>query len=163
MATNSPSSEVKTFEKAVGTYLISTDRTRLDLDAIHTYLSEQSYWARGRSEEIIVRAIENSLPFGLYRSGAQVGFARVVTDWATFAWIADVYVLESDRGQGLGKALVDAVLEHPAVRGLPRVMLATADAHGLYAEYGFEALERPERFMAIESQNLRDIGVDPPD
>jgi GNAT superfamily N-acetyltransferase len=154
---------VRPFEKAVGAYLISTDPTRVDLDAIHTYLSEQSYWARGRSEEIVARAIENSVPFGLYRDGAQVGFARVVTDWATFAWIADVYVLASERGQGLGKALVEAVVEHPAVRGLPRVMLATADAHGLYEGYGFEGLAHPQRFMAIESQHVRDIAVDPPD
>jgi GNAT superfamily N-acetyltransferase len=163
MGTNSLTSGVKTFEKAVGAYLISTDRTRLDLDAIHTYLSEKSYWARGRSAEIIVRSIENSVPFGLYRDGAQVGFARVVTDAATFAWIADVYVLASERGQGLGKALVEAVLEHPAVHGLPRVMLATADAHGLYEGYGFEGLANPQRFLAIESQQLRDIGADPLD
>jgi GNAT superfamily N-acetyltransferase len=135
----------------------------LDLDAIHTYLAEQSYWARGRSKEIVARSIENSVPFGLYRDGAQVGFARVVTDAATFAWIADVYVLESDRGQGLGKALVEAVLEHPAVRGVPRVMLATADAHGLYEGYGFEGLADPQRFLAIESQTLRYIDVDPAD
>jgi GNAT superfamily N-acetyltransferase len=135
----------------------------LDVDAIHTYLAEESYWARGRSEEIVARSIDNSLPFGLYRDGAQVGFARVVTDAATFAWIADVYVLASDRGQGLGKALVEAVLEHPAVRGLPRVMLATADAHGLYEGYGFEGLANPQRFLAIESQTLRYIDVDPPD
>jgi GNAT superfamily N-acetyltransferase len=152
---------VRTFEKAVGAHLISTDPTRLDLDAIHTYLSEESYWARGRSEETLVRAIENSVPFGLYLDGAQVGFARVVTDYATFAWIADVYVLESERGQGLGKALVEAVLEHAAVRGLPRVMLATADAHGLYEGFGFEALPRPERFMAIESQQVRNVGLEP--
>jgi GNAT superfamily N-acetyltransferase len=135
----------------------------LDVDAIHTYLAEQSYWARGRSKEIIARSIENSVPFGLYLDGAQVGFARVVTDAATFAWIADVYVLESERGQGLGKALVETVLEHPAVRGLPRVMLATADAHGLYEGYGFEGLANPQRFLAIESQELRDIGLEPPD
>jgi GNAT superfamily N-acetyltransferase len=135
----------------------------LDLHAIHTYLSEESYWARGRSEETVVRAIENSVPFGLYLQRAQVGFARVVTDWATFAWIADVYVLASERGRGLGKALVEAVLEHPAVHELPRVMLATADAHGLYEGYGFEGLPRPERFMAIESRQLRNIGLAPPD
>ena len=161
MATNSLTSDVRIFETPVGAYLISTDPGRLDLHAIHTYLSEESYWARGRSEETIVRAIENSLPFGLYLDGAQVGFARVVTDWATFAWIADVYVLASERGRGLGKALVEAVLEHPAVRGLPRVMLATADAHGLYEGYGFERLPRPERFMAIESRQLRNIGLEP--
>lgn len=141
-------------ERAFGAYLISTNRARLDLDAIYEYLANEAYWARGRSRERIVRGIENSLPFGVYRDGAQVGFARAVTDHATFAWIADVYVLESERGQGLGKALVEAVLEHDAVRGLPRVMLATADAHELYERYGFAPLERVDRFMAIESSHL---------
>jgi GNAT superfamily N-acetyltransferase len=142
---------VKTVEKALGAYLISTDPARLDVDAIHAYLSGESYWARGRSRELIGRAIENSLPFGVYRDGAQVGFARVVTDYATFAWLADVYVLEPERGNGVGKALVQAVVEHPAVRDLPRVVLATVDAHGLYKQFGFEPLDRGERFMAIES------------
>jgi GNAT superfamily N-acetyltransferase len=146
-------------DKALGAYLISSNPARLDLDAIHTYLSEQSYWARGRSRERIVRAIENSLPFGLYRDGAQVGFARVVTDESTFGWLADVYVLPAERERGLGKALVEAVLEHPAVRNLPRLMLATADAHGLYERYGFEALESPERFMAIETRAAREASA----
>jgi GNAT superfamily N-acetyltransferase len=141
---------VKALEKVLGAHHISTDRTRLDLDAIHTYLSERSYWARGRSRDQIVRAIDNSLPFGLYHGAEQVGFARVVSDWATFAWLADVYVLPAHRGRGLGKALVEAVIEHPAVAGLPRVMLATADAHGLYERYGFTLLDGAERFMAIE-------------
>jgi GNAT superfamily N-acetyltransferase len=141
---------VKALEKVLGAHHISTDRTRLDLDAIHTYLSERSYWARGRSRDQIVRAIDNSLPFGLYHGARQVGFARVVSDWATFAWLADVYVLPAHRGRGLGKALVEAVIEHPAVDGLPRVMLATADAHGLYERYGFTQLDGVARFMAIE-------------
>jgi GNAT superfamily N-acetyltransferase len=147
---------VKAVKKALGAYLISTDRALLDLDAIHSYLSQESYWARGRSRERIVRGIENSLPFGVYKEGAQVGFARVVTDYATFAWLADVYVLESERGQGLGKALVEAVVEHAEVRDLPRVLLATADAHGLYKRYGFSALQRAERFMAIEATGAAD-------
>jgi GNAT superfamily N-acetyltransferase len=147
-------------DKALGAYLISSDRARLDLDAIHTYLSEQSYWARGRTRDQIARGVENSLPFGLYRNGAQVGFARVVSDWATFGWLADVYVLPRERGHGLGKALVEAALGHPHVRDLPRVMLATADAHGLYERYGFGPLERPERFMAIESPVSREAGLD---
>jgi GNAT superfamily N-acetyltransferase len=147
-------------DNPLGAYLISTDRARLDLDAIHTYLSEQSYWARGRSAAQIALAIENSLPFGVYKGTAQVGFARVVTDWATFGWLADVYVLPSERGNGLGKALVEAVLEHPAIRDLPRLMLATADAHGLYERYGFEPLEGAERFMAIESRASREAGAD---
>jgi GNAT superfamily N-acetyltransferase len=154
---------VKAVDKAVGAYLISSDRARLDLDAIHMYLSEQSYWARGRSFEQIARGVENSLPFGLYRGAAQVGFARVVSDWATFGWLADVYVLPEDRGHGLGKALVEAVLEHPAVRDLPRVMLATEDAHGLYERYGFGPLARPERYLAIEPRAVRDAGTDDPD
>lgn len=143
-------------ERAVGAYLISTDRARLDLDAISAYLSGESYWARGRSRERVVRGIENSLPFGVYRDGAQVGFARVVTDYATFAWLADVYVLPEHRGGGLGKALVEAVVEHAAVRDLPRVLLATADAHGLYEQHGFAALQRAERFMAIEAGDAAD-------
>jgi GNAT superfamily N-acetyltransferase len=147
---------VKAVEKAVGAYLISTDRARLDLDAIYAYLSGESYWARGRSREQIVRAIENSLPFGVYRGAEQVGFARVVTDWSTFAWLADVYVLPEERGHGLGKALIATVVEHPAVRALPRVLLATADAHGLYEQYGFAQLEDTERFMAIEARAVRD-------
>lgn len=138
-------------EKLLGAHLISTDRTRLDLDAIHTYLSEKSYWARGRSFDQISTAIENSVPFGLYHGAEQVGFARVVSDWATFAWLADVYVLPEHRGLGLGKALVTTALEHPSVRGLPRVMLATADAHGLYARHGFAPLAAVERFMAVET------------
>jgi GNAT superfamily N-acetyltransferase len=130
---------------------ISTDRSRLDLDLIHHYLSEESYWARGRSRDEIERSIEHSIPFGAYRDGRQVGFARVVSDRATFAWLADVFVLPSDRGQGVGKRLVQTVLEHPELGPMRRWLLATADAHGLYRRFGFEELRGPERFMAIES------------
>jgi GNAT superfamily N-acetyltransferase len=147
-------------EKTLGAHLISTDPARLDLDAIHSYLSERSYWARGRSYDQIARGIDNSLPFGLYHGDEQVGFARIVSDWATFAWLADVYVLPEHRGLGLGKALVETVVEHPDVRDLPRVMLATADAHGLYERYGFTQLESVERFMAIESPAVREAGAD---
>jgi GNAT superfamily N-acetyltransferase len=143
-------------ERSLGAYLISTDPARLDLDAIFDYLSGRSYWARGRPRDQIVRGIENSLPFGVYLDGKQVGFARIVTDYATFAWLADVYVLEEHRGNGLGKALVEAVVEHPAVRDLPRVLLATADAHRLYEQYGFAHLKGDARFMAIEARKLTD-------
>jgi GNAT superfamily N-acetyltransferase len=137
-------------EKSLGAYLISTDPGRLDLDAIFAYLSGESYWAKGRPRDQVVRGIENSLPFGVYRGDEQVGFARIVTDYATFAWLADVYVLAEHRGQGLGKALIEMVIEHPALRSLPRVMLATLDAHGLYEQYGFAPLQGDTRFMAIQ-------------
>jgi GNAT superfamily N-acetyltransferase len=150
---------MRAFEKTLGAYLISTDPGRLDLDAIFAYLSGESYWARGRPREQIVRGIENSLPFGVYRGRDQVGFARIVTDYATFAWLADLYVLEAHRGHGLGKALVEAVVEHPAVRELPRVLLATADAHRLYEQFGFESLRGDERFMAIEAKALTETYV----
>jgi GNAT superfamily N-acetyltransferase len=139
-------------ERSLGAYLISTDPARLDLDAIFAYLSGESYWAKGRPRDQVVRGIENSLPFGVYRGDEQVGFARIVTDYATFAWLADVYVLAEHRGHGLGKALVEAIVEHPAVAPLPRVVLATLDAHGLYEQYGFEHLRGDERFMAIEAR-----------
>jgi GNAT superfamily N-acetyltransferase len=141
-------------ERSLGAYLISTDPGRLDLDAIFAYLSGESYWAKGRPRDQVVRGIENSLPFGVYRGDEQVGFARIVTDYATFAWLADLYVLDEHRGHGLGKALVEAVIEHPAVAGLPRVVLATLDAHGLYEQYGFVALRGDERFMAMEAGKL---------
>jgi GNAT superfamily N-acetyltransferase len=145
---------VKAVERALGAYLISTDPERLDLDVIYAFLSGESYWAKGRPRDQIVRGIENSLPFGVYRDGALVAFARVLTDRATFAWLADVFVVESERGSGVGKLLIQAVVEHPWVRGLPRVMLATADAHGLYEQFGFAPLERVERFMAIEASHV---------
>ena len=125
---------------------ISTDPNRLDLDVIHRFLSEQSYWARGRSIEVTRRAIDHSLCFGAYLGDQQVGFARVVTDRATHAWLADVFILDEYRGRGYGKALIRAVVEHPDLQGLRRWLLATKDAHGLYAQYGFESVP-PDRFM----------------
>jgi GNAT superfamily N-acetyltransferase len=121
-------------------YEISTDPARLDLPAVHAYLT-RSYWSPGIPFETVERAARNSLCFGLYQraSGAQVGLARVVTDHATFAYVCDVYVLEEHRGLGLGKRLMDAVMAHPALTGARRVMLGTRDAHGLYARHGFRA------------------------
>jgi ribosomal protein S18 acetylase RimI-like enzyme len=131
-----------------GELLISTDRRRLQLEIVHGYLT-RSYWAKGVSREVVERAIEYSLCFGLYDGQAQVGFARVVTDRATFAYLSDVFVLESHRGRGLGKWLVEFVLAHPDLQGLRRFVLATWDAHGLYARYGFRPLARPETYMEI--------------
>ena len=133
-------------------YSISTDKARLDLDRIHRFLSTEAYWSPGVTRDVVERSIENSLCFGVYTDGGeQVGFARAVTDLATFAWIADVYIEAPHRAEGLGKQLVAAILGHPELQGLRRVMLATADAHGLYRQYGFEELQGVQRFMAIES------------
>ena len=132
----------------MNTYDISTDPGRLQLDAIHAYLV-RSYWSPGIPKELVVRAIANSLCFGLYQGESQVGFARVVTDQASFAYLADVYVLEEHRGQGLSKRLVAEILAHPGLQGLRRVLLATADAHGLYAQFGFKALARPQNMMEL--------------
>ena len=130
-----------------GDYLISTDRERLDLNVIHDYLSRESYWAQGRSLETVERSIANSLPFGIYKDDKLVGFGRVVTDYATFGWIADVFVLDEFRGQGLSKWLVEVMLAHPELQGFRRWVLATKDAHGLYRKYGFAELLKPERWM----------------
>ncbi len=130
-----------------GQYTISTDRARLDIGAVHAFLSTSSYWAQGRSFETVRRAVENSLPFGLYDGERLIGFARVVTDRATFAWLADVYVLEEFRGEGLGKFLVETVLDHPDFRTLRRWLLGTRDAHGLYRHFGFTDIEEPQFYM----------------
>jgi len=129
--------------------LISDDRTRLDRALIHGFLSERSYWAQGVSREIVERSIEHSLCFGVYLSGRQVGFARVVTDFATFAWLADVFIVEEARGRGLSKKSVAAILAHPRLQGLRRFLLGTLDAHGLYAQFGFTPIKLVERFMEI--------------
>jgi len=121
-------------------YEISTEPSRLDIDSMHAYLT-RSYWSPGIPREIVERAARQSLCFGVYEraTGNQVGLARVVTDHATFAYLCDVYVLEEHRGHGLGKRLMDAVMAHPALTGARRAMLATRDAHGLYARHGFQA------------------------
>lgn len=129
-----------------GEYTISTDRLRLDVDVIHGYLN-RSYWAAGRPVEVVRRSIEHSLCFGIYKGQRQIGFARAVTDYATFAWVADVFVLEEFRGQGLSKWLMEVMIAHPDLQGLRRWALATKDAHGLYRRFGFSELKRPERWM----------------
>jgi GNAT superfamily N-acetyltransferase len=129
-------------------FLISTDPSRLDVRAIHAYL-DRSYWAAGIPMDVLERAIRGSLCFGLYDGDRQIGFARTVTDRATFAYLADVYVLESYRGQGLAKWMMHVIMAHPDLQGLRRFALATKDAHGLYAQFGFAPLARPDRQMEI--------------
>jgi len=126
-------------------FVISTDRDRLDLDVIHKFLSEEAYWSPGVPRERVERSIEHSICFGLYEGAHQIGFARAVTDHAAFAWLADVFVLPGHRGKGLGVWLVETVLSHPDLRQL-RLMLGTADAHTLYERYGFRPPE-PGRIM----------------
>jgi len=141
----------------VSGYEISAVRERLDVDLIHRYLSEESYWARGRTREVVERSIENSLCLGAYVDGGeQVGFARVVTDRSTFAWLADVFVVEAHRGRGVGKLLVEAAIDDPGLTDVYRWLLGTADAHGLYGRYGFRAIRKPERLMAIEADDEAD-------
>jgi len=133
--------------------VVSLDPGRLDLDLIHGFLS-QTYWARGIPREIVERAVRNSLCFGLYEGERQVGFARVITDEATFAYLADVFVIESHRGRGLAKVLIAAVVAEPRLQGLRRWMLATRDAHSLYARFGFEPLAVPGRFMELHAPDV---------
>ncbi len=128
-------------------YTISDDRARLDIKVVQKFLSTESYWATGRSIEKVQCSIDNSLSFGVYRGDEQVGFARVVTDYATFAWLADVFMLDECRGRGLAKWLVEVILSHPQLQGFRRWVLATKDAHELYRRYGFRELHRPERWM----------------
>ncbi|MGW4895899.1 GNAT family N-acetyltransferase [Kitasatospora sp. NPDC004240] len=135
-------------------YEISTDPARLDRGLVHRWLSEDAYWALGRPREKQDQAIDGSLNFGLYdgASGAQVGFARVVTDLATFAWLCDVYIDPAYRGKGLGTALAAAVRDHLAPYGLRRILLVTGDAHDVYAKVGFAPLENPGKWMALGRQ-----------
>ncbi len=129
-------------------FTISTDRSKLDHKAIHDFFAD-SYWAKGIPRDVVDRSIDNALCFGLYENGRQVGFARVITDSATFAYLADVFVLESHRGRGLAAWLMETILAYPSLQGLRRWMLVTRDAHPLYRKVGFTALANPERIMEM--------------
>lgn len=132
---------------ASGEFTIDTDNARLDVDAVQAFLENDSYWAQTRTRDQTETAIANSICFGLYLGERQIGFARVVSDRATFAYIGDVYVLDEFRGQGLSKWLMETIIAHPELQGLRRWVLATRDAHGLYEKYGFHELVHPERWM----------------
>lgn len=135
-----------TTEWTRGGFTISTDPARIDLDVVHGFLTA-SYWAEGIPRVVVARSIEHSLNFGLYHQGRQIGFARVITDRATFAYLGDVFVLEAFRGQGLARWLMDVVHAHPELQGLRRWVLLTRDAHALYRQVGYTPLARPERYM----------------
>lgn len=142
-------------------FRVSTDKSELDIALIHGFLSEQSTWARGISRPLVERAIEHSLCFGGFVEGRQIAFARVITDCATFANLVDVFVLPSHRGRGHSKALMDAVMSHPQLQGLRRFTLATGDAHGLYARYGFSSPARPQSLMERYFPDLYQNGAAP--
>ncbi len=131
-----------------GEFVVSDDRDELDIEVIHAFLRD-SYWARGIPRSVVEKALDNSLCFGLFHVEEQVGFARAITDRATFAYLADVFILPDYRGHGLGKWLLACILEHSDLQGLRRLLLATSSAHGLYGRYGFTALTRPSNFMEI--------------
>lgn len=135
-------------------YTISTDKQKLDVRLIHEFLSEQSYWAKGIGRDIVEKSIENSFCFGVFADDYQIGFARVISDHTTFAYLADVFILPEYRNLGLSKKLVKEIMEHPELQNLRRWMLATADAHTLYAQFGFTALASPEKMMEIVKKNM---------
>lgn len=128
-------------------YIIDTDKSRLDVPLIHQFLSQESYWALNIPLEIVERSIANSLCFGVYQQTQQVGFARVITDQATFAYLSDVFILPEHRGKGLSKLLVQTISDWPTLQGLRRWLLATNDAHRLYEQFGFTALDQPDVYM----------------
>ncbi|MVM39848.1 GNAT family N-acetyltransferase [Spirosoma sp. HMF3257] len=132
-------------------YTISTDKTKLNLEVIHRFLSEEAYWCLNIPLDIVQRSIENSLCFGVYQGSEQVGFARMITDCATFGYLADVFILPEHRGQGLSKKLVAFIMGYPQLQGLRRMMLVTRDAHGLYEQFGFQTIDMPENTMSIKA------------
>ena len=134
-------------------YIVSTDKSKLNIDVIHSFLTT-SYWAKGIPFTIVEQCIENSLCFGAYHNEDQIGFARIVSDFSTFAYLADVFVLEDYRGKGVGKLIMNEIMAHPQLQGLRRFMLATRDAHGLYEKYGFVVTKNPERIMEIVNADL---------
>jgi GNAT superfamily N-acetyltransferase len=153
MATTETAQSKQASEHRKGEFIVSTDRGLIDMAVVHEFLT-QCYWARGIPLEVVARSIENSLCFGLYAEGKQVGFARVITDYATYAYIGDVFVLEAFRGRGLGKWLMECIMEHPRLQGLRRWSLVTSDAHGLYARFGFEPLKKPQNYMELHRPDV---------
>lgn len=136
-----------------GEFVISTDRACLDLDVIHQFLTN-CYWAKGIPRDIVARSIEHSLCFGVYDGEAQVGFARVISDFATIAYLGDVFVLKSHRGRGLSKWMMECIMQHPALQGLRRWILLTGDAHGLYSQFGFTPVKSPESYMELHQADV---------
>lgn len=146
-------SSSRPIETRRGDFLLSTDPKRLDVDFIHTFLT-QSYWAKGISRELVLRSIENSLCFGVYAQGKQVAFARIISDFATYAYLGDVFVIDAYRGNGLGKWMIECIRRHPHLQGLRRWTLLTRDAHGLYQQFGFTPVQKPDRYMELHDPEV---------
>lgn len=142
------------FQAFLPPYVVSTDPERLQLGAIHTFLSQESYWAKGITIDKVQKSIQNALCFGVYEGETQVGFARVISDYTTVAYIGDVFILPNHRGKGLSKFLMQCITEYPELQGLRRWILLTADAHSLYTQYGFTAIAKPERWMEKHNANV---------
>ena len=143
-----------------GKFLISTDKSRLNIFYVHEYLSNESYWAAGIPVGIVEKSIKNSICFGIYQDNKQVGFARLITDEATFGYLADVFVDKDYRGRGLSKWLMKIIIDLPFVSHLRGLMLATKDAHSLYEQFGFTLLDAPERYMRIQRSNVYELMKD---
>src|SRR5690349_20294911 len=131
-------------------YRMTSDADEIDLDRVHRWLSEQSYWAAGRPYETVARSIKGSVPYGIFAGDEQVSFGRVVTDWTTFAWICDVFIDQEHRGRGLGTWLIDSIVEDLSADGVTRFLLSTRDAHEVYQRCGFSSLEGDKRYMVID-------------
>jgi predicted GNAT family N-acyltransferase len=141
-------------EKEVNGFLFSTDKNRIDVACVHHYLSNESYWAKGIPLMLVQKSIDNSICIGIYDGKEQVGFARVITDGATFGYLADVFIAEASRGKGLSKELMKFILSFEELKVLRRIVLATRDAHGLYAQFGFKPLAIPDRFMELHQPDI---------
>ena len=137
-----------------GEFSISTDKSKLDVDSIHEFLSTKAYWCLNIPKETVQRAIQNSLCFGVYHNGKQIGFARIISDLATIAYLGDVYILEEYRGKGLSKWLMEIIMAHPDLQGLRRWILLTSDAHGLYRQFGWKEIAEPSKWMDRHNKNV---------
>lgn len=152
---------LRTCEETRGDFCISTDKNRLDIEIIHHFLAEESYWSKDVPSSVVRKAVSNSLCFGVFKGDEQVGFARVVSDYVTFAWLADVFILKEYRGIGLSKWMLEFIMSHPDLQVLRRWMLATRDAQRLYEKYGFKPVAHPERLMENHQPDVyKDAHVD---
>lgn len=146
-------------ERRCGEYIVSSDSARLDLKFVHQWLSNESYWCKGIPFKVVQRLVDYSLCFGVYREdGEQVGFGRVVTDYTTFAWLTDVFIIEPHRGLGLSVVLMEVILDHPELKILRRWLLGTDHAHGLYRKHGFKDIDHPENFLTLHRSNMYTSG-----